>query len=202
MLYYLLQNKPCYKPIEFIGLCVLGLLCGCLSETYSFSLALLIFVKIIIKEFNLRPQNIVIGVFYILGVLTLVLCPGVAIRTAYHTENPLYIAYWFNGIINAFCNWALFPVILCGISYKLCNIQFNNLTKIDKTLLLWALIQITIMIFSPYLPERSVILFNLILISLSIKWMANKMKPKTLPIVFAIALCGQLIIQAGIKILL
>ncbi len=201
-LYYLLQNKKKYKPFEFLGLCILGLLCGCLSEAYSFSLAILIFIKIISKEFNLRPQNIIIGAFYITGILTLILCPGVALRTAYHTKNPLFIAYWFNGIINAFCDWALFPVIMIGLAYKFNNLTFKNLDATDQTLLIWALIQIIIMIFSPYLPERSVILFNLILISLSIKWMSNNFKTCALPLVFAIALCGQLIIQAGIQILL
>lgn len=201
LIHYLVINKEKYTLVEMIGLCLLAFLCGCFTETYSFSLALLILIQIIRKQFDLKPQIFIIGVFYVIGVLVLLLCPGSGDRTSLITSNPLFIIYWLNGVVNAFCKWALLPMVMLILSYKFNKVSIKKIDKIDQLSLIYALIQMVMMIFSPYLPERTLILVNIIFISLSIKWSLNNIHMNLIPLMLGVALCGQLIVQVGIVVI-
>ena len=199
---YIEKNKQKYSPLEFVMLCIVAFLCGSFTEAYSFSLALVIIVQIVTKEFNMHWQNVVIGIFYVVGVLILLLCPGSSVRSNVITSDPLFIAYWLNGNINSFCDWGLLPFIISYVTFKWCKLNFKDLDKVDRILLIYAIVQVFAMIFSPYLPQRALLLVNISLITLSIKWIGQYKNLDFLAVWLGAAICGQLIIQIGIAVLL
>lgn len=202
LLKYLILNKSNYKVREYSLLCIVSFLCGMLSETYSFSLAILIIVFIISKQFSLNKYHIGLGVFYIAGALILLLSPGSALRGNIIRSENYYILYWLNGIISAFTNWAFIALLSVITCMHLFNIKYKTMNHKDKTILLYALIQMVFMIFSPYWPARACFLSNMLLFSLCIKWCIenNKFLNENIniySIAFYIAICGNIGINIG-----
>ena len=197
----IVKDESHYGIGQMILLCVLALVSGSLIETYSFSLALLVIVMVLTKQFHLNAQKITIGLFYAIGVLTLLLCPGSFSRSDVLYDGLLGLVYRANGIVGCFSDWMVLPLLSFGLTMGLTNTKIKSLSGIEKALLLYALLQVIVMCIAPYFPPRALLMVNFILFAITIHRASMHIKVYGMlnitAFVCSLALCGQLAIALG-----
>lgn len=197
----IVKDEDHYSFGQMILLCGLALVSGSLIETYGFALALLVIVMVLTRQFHLNIQKTIIGLFYAIGVLTLLLCPGSFSRSDVLYDGLLGLVYRANGIVGCFSDWMILPLLSFGLTMALTNTKIKSLTSIEKTLLLYALLQVVVMCIAPYFPPRALLMVNFILFAISIHRASLHFKVYSVLIitgvVCSLALCGQLTIALG-----
>lgn len=197
----IVEDKAHYGLMEWMGLCLLALISGSLIETYSFSLALVVIVMVITKKFHLNVQKTVIGLFYAIGCLTLLLCPGSFTRSDVLYDGLLGIVYRLNGIVGCFSDWMILPALFFGLTMVFTKTKWHGLSSLEQTLLLYAGMQIVVMCIAPYFPPRALLMVNFILVAIGLNRLSHFEQSGRISalvaLTCAIALCGQLAIAFG-----
>lgn len=197
----IVEDRKQYSPGEWLLLCIEAFISGSLIETYSFSLALLVIIMVVTKQFHLNYQKILIGFFYACGALTLLLCPGSLSRSDVLYDGLLGFIYRLNGIVGCFSDWMVLPLLGFVLTMVLTKTTFKSLTRTETALLLYAAVQVLVMCVAPYFPPRALLMVNFILISISLSRLSqlsnNHSILNTTALICAMALCGQLAIAFG-----